>query len=102
MCVINFARQTGLPRRLESADSHVVVVLAGKGDNGAGGVTAGRYLVSRGLWVLLCLDRPIDKLSSNTAVLVSLCSCVVCMCVSKFVVSVCYACLVCMRTCVNM
>ena len=43
MCVINFARQTGLPRRLESADPHVVVVLAGKGDNGVGGATNGTW-----------------------------------------------------------
>jgi NAD(P)H-hydrate epimerase len=51
---------------LAAAPSEAVVVLAGPGGNGGGGICAARHLANRGVDVRLCLSRP-DNLDPTTA-----------------------------------
>lgn len=44
-----------------------IVVLAGSGGNGGGGICAARHLANRGASVTLCLSSPIERLKEVTA-----------------------------------
>lgn len=44
-----------------------IVVLAGSGGNGGGGICAARHLANRGVAVKLCLSSPVEKLKEVTA-----------------------------------